>query len=194
MPESTATARRKPMMMTPFYIVLGIGAVMIAAVIVVLVLAATKPNSFRVERSIDIAAPAEKVFPYLDDLKQQRLWSPWDQKDPNMKREYSGAPRGVGAIYAWDGNREIGAGRQEITSVTPHSKIEANIDFFRPFEAHNRIEFLLKPAGGGTNVTWAIYGPMPFMSKVMSVFMSFDKMIGNEFEKGLMQLKGLAEK
>ena len=182
------------MMMTPFYLVLGIGAVMIAAVIIVLILAATKPNSFRVERSIEIAAPAAKIFPYFEDLRQQRLWSPWDQKDPGMKRTYSGAEKGVGAVYAWDGNKEIGAGRQEITSVTPHSKIEANIDFFRPMQVSNHIEYILCPAGNGTNVTWAIYGPMPFMSKIMSIFMSFDKMVGNEFEKGLLQLKGLAEK
>lgn len=182
------------MMMTPLYIVLGIGAVMIAAIVLVLLIALTKPNQFRVERSVDIAAPAAKIFPYLEDLRQQRLWSPWDQKDPNMKRTYSGAERGVGAIYEWDGNREIGAGRQELVSVTPHSKIEGKIDFIRPFEAHNRLEFLLKPAGSGTSVTWAIYGPMPFMSKVMSVFFSMDKMIGTEFEKGLSQLKTLVEK
>jgi uncharacterized protein YndB with AHSA1/START domain len=194
MPQAIAATRRKPMMMTPFYIVLGIGAVMITAIVVVLILALTKPNQFRVERSIDIAAPAAKIFPYLDDLKQQRLWSPWDQKDPDMKRVYMGPDRGVGQVYEWDGNKEIGAGRQEITSIAPNQKVEASIDFYRPMQVKNRIEFLLKPAGNGTNVTWAIFGPMPFMSKVMSVFMSFDKMVGNEFEKGLMQLKMLAEK
>jgi uncharacterized protein YndB with AHSA1/START domain len=182
------------MMMTPFYIVLGIGAVMITAIVAVLILASMQPNQFRVERSIDIAAPAQKVFPLLEDLKQQRLWSPWDQKDPNMKRTYSGAEKGAGAIYEWDGNREIGAGRQELVTVTPYSKIEGKIDFFRPFQANNRIEFLLRPSGNGTNVTWAIYGPMPFMSKVMCVFFSMDKMIGGEFEKGLVQMKALAEK
>jgi hypothetical protein len=182
------------MMMTPMYIVLGIGAVMIAAILLVLILAVTKPGQFRVERSIDIAASAAKIFPYLDDLRQQRLWSPWDQKDPNMKRTYSGAERGAGAIYEWDGNREIGAGRQEFVHVVPNERIDGKIDFFRPFRASNRIEFLLKPAGSGTNVTWAIFGPMPFMSKIMSVFISMDKMIGGEFEKGLVQLKALAEK
>lgn len=181
------------MMMTPFYIVLGIGAVMITAVIVVLLLAATKPNRFRVERSIGIAAPAGKIFPLLEDLRQQRFWSPWEQKDPDMKRTYSGAERGVGAIYEWDGDRNIGAGRQEIIAVTPSEKIEARIEFFRPMQASNRFEFLLEPAGNGTRVTWAIFGPMPFMSRVMSIFMSFDKMIGSEFEKGLSELKQLSE-
>lgn len=181
------------MMMTPMYIVLGIGASMIAAVIVVLLIAMTKPNQFRVERSIEIAAPAEKIFPFFEDLRAQRHWSPWDQKDPNMKRTYSGPEKGVGAVYEWDGNREIGAGRQEITSVKPYSKIDVMMDFFRPMKAKNHIEYILQPAGAGTRVTWAIHGPMLFMSKIMSVFMSFEKMIGTEFEKGLVQLKALAE-
>jgi hypothetical protein len=182
------------MMMTPFYIVLGIGAVMITAIVIVLILASMKPNQFRVERSINIAAPASKIFPYFEDLKQQRNWSPWEQKDPDMKRVYSGAEKGVGAIYKWNGNREIGAGRQEITTVTPHSKVDVTMDFFRPMQAKNYIEYILRPTGSGTQVTWAIHGPMLFMSKVMSVFMSFEKMIGGEFEKGLVQLKALAEK
>jgi uncharacterized protein YndB with AHSA1/START domain len=181
-------------MMTPLYFTLGIGAVMIAAIALAMLLAAMKPNYFRVERTVVIAAPPAKIFPFLEDLKAQRYWSPWDQKDPNMKRIYSGEDSGVGAVYEWDGNRQIGAGRQEITAVTPNEKIEGKIDFFRPMQASNRIEFLLKPAGAGTAVTWAIFGPMPFMSRVMSLFFSMDKMIGNEFEKGLLQLKALAEK
>ena len=182
------------MMMTPFYIVLGIGAVMIAAIVLVFAIAATRPDHFRVERSIDIAAPAAKIFPLLDDLRQQRLWSPWEQKDPDMKRSYSGAERGVGAVYEWDGDKNIGAGRQEITAVTPDAKIEARIDFFRPMQANNRFEYILRPAGGGTNITWAIFGPMPLFHRAMSLFMSMDKMIGGEFEKGLVQLKALAER
>ncbi len=182
------------MMMTPFYIVLGIGAVMIAAIVLVLIIAMTKPRQFRVERSVDVAAPAAKIFPFLDDLRQQRLWSPWDQKDPNMQRSFTGAERGTGAIYEWDGNRDIGSGRQEIVTVIPNEKIEGKIDFFRPFRASNRFEFLLRPAGNVTNVTWAIFGPMPFLSRVMSIFVSMDNMIGNEFEKGLLQLKTVAEK
>jgi uncharacterized protein YndB with AHSA1/START domain len=181
-------------MMTPLYFTLGIGAVMIAAIALAMLLAAMKPNYFRVERTVVIAAPPAKIFPFLEDLKAQRYWSPWDQKDPNMKRIYSGEDSGVGAVYEWDGNRQIGAGRQEITAVTPNEKIEGKIDFFRPMQASNRIEFLLKPSGAGTAVTWAIFGPMPFMSRVMSLFFSMDKMIGNEFEKGLLQLKALAEK
>lgn len=182
------------MMMTPFYIVIGIGAVMIAAILLVLTIAATRPNHFRVERSIDMAAPAEKIFPLLEDLKQQRLWSPYEQKDPGMKRTYSGAERGAGAIYEWDGDRNIGAGRQELVAVIPNQRIEGKIDFFRPMKASNRFEYLLEPAANGTRVTWAIFGPMPFASRVFSIFMDVDKMIGSDFEKGLMQLKQVAER
>ena len=182
------------MMMTPFYIVIGIGAVMIAAILLVLVIAAAKPNRFRVERSIGIAAPPGKIFPLLDDLRQQRLWSPYEQKDPGMKRTYSGAERGAGAVYEWDGDKNIGAGRQEIVSTTANERIEGKIDFFRPMKANNRFELLLRPAANGTNVTWAIFGPMPFSSRIFSVFMDFDKMIGSDFEKGLIELKQVAER
>lgn len=187
------------MMMTPFYLVIGIGAAMIAGILLVLTIAAGKPKRFRVERSIDIAAPAGKLFPLLDDLRQQRLWSPYEQKDPDMKRTYSGAERGVGAIYEWNGDKNIGAGRQEIVSATANERIEGKIDFFRPMKANNRFELLLKPAANGTNVngtnvTWAIFGPMPFSSRIFSIFMNFDRMIGNEFEKGLIELRALAEK
>lgn len=182
------------MMMTPLYFVLGIGAVMITAIVVVLILAAMKPKQFRVERSIAIAAPASGIFPYLENLMQQRLWSPYEQKDPDMKRVYSGPERGVGQIYEWDGNKEIGSGRQEIMALTKDEKVEATIDFYRPMRASNRLEFLLKPDAAGTKVTWAIFGPAPLSSRIFSIFMDFDKMVGNEFEKGLLQLKALAEK
>jgi hypothetical protein len=182
------------MMMTPFYIVLGIGAVMITAIVIVFVIALMKSNHFRVQRSIDINAPAGKIFPILNDLKQQRYWSPWDQKDPNMKRTYSGPETGVGSKYAWDGNKRIGAGSQEIMAVTPNERIDVNIDFTRPFEAHNKIEFILRSSGTGTNVTWAIQGPMNLFFRAMSVVMSMDKMMNAEFDKGLIQLKALAEK
>lgn len=175
-------------------IILVILAVLVVAVIALLVIGAFKPNHFRVERSLDIGAAPEKIFPYLNDLRQQRLWSPWDQKDPNMKRTYSGAERGVGAKYAWDGNKEIGAGSQEITGVTPYSGVDVKIDFIKPFAANNRIEFRLRPAGANTNVSWAIFGPHPYFFRVMSVLCNMDRMIGREFEKGLVQLKGLAEK
>lgn len=181
-------------MITPLYIFIGILAVLIFAVVLVFAIAAARPNHFRVERSIEIAAPPAKIFPLLDDLKQQRLWSPWDQKDPDMKRTYSGPERGVGAKYAWDGDRNIGAGSQEIVAITPNERIDINIDFTRPFAAHNKIEFILRPSGSGTNLTWAIQGPMPLLFRAMGVIFSMDKMMRAEFDKGLTQIKALAEK
>jgi uncharacterized protein YndB with AHSA1/START domain len=185
------------MMFTPFYIVLTLGVLLIAAFLAILLIAAFKPNHFRVQRSLDINAPAEKIFAVLNNLKQQRHWSPWDQKDPHMKRTYTGAESGVGAKYAWDGNKQIGAGSQQIMATKPNERIDINIDFTRPFEAHNKIEFILRPSGGGTNttnVTWAIHGPMPFMFRAMSVLCTMDKMMSKEFDKGLTQLKALVEK
>ena len=171
----------------------------IAVVIVVLLAAAlayaaTKPDTFRVQRSTSIKAPPEKIFPLLDDLRSHATWSPWDQKDPAMKRTYSGAARGKGAVYEWDGNKNIGKGRMEITETSPPSRVIFKLDFIKPFEAHNIAELVLEPKGDATNVTWAIYGPNLFLGKVMSLVCNMDRMIGKEFETGLANLKRLTEK
>jgi uncharacterized protein YndB with AHSA1/START domain len=171
----------------------------IAVVIVVLLAAAlayaaTKPDTFRVQRSTSIKAPPEKIFPLLDDLRSHVTWSPWDQKDPAMKRTYSGAARGKGAVYEWDGNRNIGKGRMEITETSPPSRVVFKLDFIKPFEAHNIAELVLEPKGDATNVTWAIYGPNLFLGKVMSLVCNMDRMIGKEFETGLANLRRLTEK
>lgn len=169
-------------------------AVAVIAVIAVLGLAATKPNTFRVERTVTVNAAPEKIFPLINDLREQNKWSPWDKKDPAMKRTFSGATKGVGAVYEWDGNKEIGAGRMEIMGSVAPSRVVMKLDFIRPMEGHNIAALTLDPRGPATAVTWSIRGPMPFVSKVMCVFMDMDKMIGVEFEKGLADLKILAEK
>jgi uncharacterized protein YndB with AHSA1/START domain len=171
--------------------------VIVVAVAAVLAYAATKPDTFMVRRSASIAAPAEKIFPMIDDLRAQSAWSPFE-KDPNMKRTHSGAPRGKGAVYAWDGNRQVGAGRIAITESVPHSKVVLLLDMARPFKAHNTVEFTLDRIGAGTNVTgtkvtWAMQGRRPYMAKVMGLFMDCDKMCGGMFEEGLAKLKALAE-
>lgn len=171
-----------------------IAAVLAAAVVILLIVASTRPNSFRVERTVNVAAKPEKIFPLLNDLRAQNAWSPWDKKDPGMKRTYSGAEKGVGAVYEWDGNKEIGAGRLEIVESTPASRVVMKLDFIKPMEGHNVAELSLEPKGGATEVTWSIAGPMPFVSKIFSLFCSMDTMIGKEFEKGLGDLKILAEK
>lgn len=158
----------------------------------VLAYAATRSDTFMVRRSASIAAPPEKIFPMIDDLRAQSAWSPFE-KDPNMKRTHSGAPRGKGAVYAWDGNRQVGAGRIAITDSVPSSKVVLLLDMSRPFKAHNTVEFTLDRIGAGTNVTWAMQGRQPYMAKVMGLFVDCDKMCGGMFEEGLAKLKALAE-
>ena len=171
---------------------------MVAVVIAVLLVAAlayaaTKPDTFRVQRSTSIKAAPEKIFPLVNDLRSHGSWSPWEKKDPAMKRTYSGAASGKGAVYEWDGNKNIGQGRMEITDTSP-SKVVFKMDFIKPFEAHNIAEIAMEPKGDVTNVTWAIYGPSPYVSKVMSLVCNIDKMIGKEFETGLANLKTITEK
>ena len=166
--------------------------VIAVAVAAVLAYAASKPDTFMVRRSVSIAAPPEKIFPMIDDLRAQSAWSPFE-KDPNMKRTHSGAPRGKGAVYAWDGNRQVGAGRIAITESVPTSKVVLLLDMIRPFKAHNTVEFTLDRIGAGTNVTWAMQGRQPYMAKVMGLFVDCDKMCGGMFEEGLAKLKALAE-
>jgi uncharacterized protein YndB with AHSA1/START domain len=164
--------------------------VLIAAV---LVFAATKPDTFRVERSASIKAPPEKIFPLLNDFQRWDAWSPWEKKDPAMKRTYSASTSGKGAEYAWEGNKDVGQGRMEIAESVPPSKLAIKLDFLKPFETHNRVEFTLEPKGDSTNVTWAMQGPAPYISKLMQVFVSMDKLIGKDFETGLANLKAAAE-
>ncbi len=154
--------------------------------------AATRPNTFRVERSITIKAPPERIAGHINDFHQWGAWSPWEKLDPNMKRTYQGPASGVGAAYAWDGNKEVGRGRMEITETTP-SKTLIKLDFLQPFESHNTAEFTFVPMGDSTKVVWAMYGPNPYISKVMGIFWNMDKMIGGDFDKGLTSLKTVAE-
>jgi uncharacterized protein YndB with AHSA1/START domain len=165
-------------------------ALIIAAV---LIYAATKPDTFRIERSTTIKASPEKISAYLTDFKQWAAWSPWEEKDPAMKRTYSGSASGKGAVYGWEGNKNVGTGRMEILDVQPN-KVTIKLDFLAPFEAHNTTEYDLVPQGDSTQLTWAMHGPANLMTKVMHVFMNMDKMVGPDFEAGLAKLKAAAEK
>jgi uncharacterized protein YndB with AHSA1/START domain len=175
-------------------IIVVIAILLAVAIGIILLLAATKPNSFSVRRSASVNAPAEKIFAVLNDFHQWKGWSPWENRDPGMKRSYEGSERGKGAVYAWDGNRNVGAGRMEILEATTPSRLLIKLDFIKPFEGHNTAEFTLVPQGAGTNVNWVMQGPAPFMSKVMQVFIDCDRMIGKDFEAGLANLKTLVEK
>ena len=171
--------------------VLGVIAVLIAAV---LLFATTKPNTFEVQRSITIKAPPEKVYALIDDFHRWQEWSPWEKLDPAMQRTFTGPASGKGAAYAWLGNSKVGSGRMEITDPQPPSKIAIQLDFITPFEGHNIAEFGLQPQADGTQVTWTMRGPTPYISKVMQVFVSMDKLIGKDFEAGLANMKAVAEK
>jgi uncharacterized protein YndB with AHSA1/START domain len=174
-------------------VIIVIAVVLAVAIAIVLILAATKPDSFSYARAIDIAAPAERIFPRINDFHQWAAWSPWENKDPAMKRTYEGAASGKGAIYCWEGDKNVGTGGMEIIEAEAPSKILIKLDFLKPFEAHNIAEFTMLPQGAGTRLTWVMRGPAPFISKLMQVFINFDRMIGKDFEIGLANLKKLAE-
>jgi uncharacterized protein YndB with AHSA1/START domain len=176
--------------MTRFKRPLIIATLMFAAV---LIYAATKPDVFHVERSISIQAAPEKIYPLISDLHNFALWSPYEKMDPQMKRTFSGAPVGKGAVYEWEGNQQVGHGRMEIIKAEPSSDVLIQLDFFSPMEAHNQAEFRLHPQGRYTTVSWSMSGPAPYLSKIMTLFFSMDKMVGDQFEEGLRNLKNRAE-
>lgn len=153
--------------------------------------AGTRPGTFRVQRSVLIQAPPEAILPHITDFRRWSAWSPYEKLDPQMKKTYGGAASGPGAVYTWEG-RKAGAGRMEMRGVSPR-QVTLQLDFTRPFKAHNTAEFTLQPEGAATRVTWATYGPSPFMSKLAGVFLDLDELIGKDFVAGLASLKTLAE-
>ena len=171
-----------------------VAVVLAIAIAIVLILAATKPDHFAVQRSTTIKAPPEKIFALINDFHLWGSWSPYEHKDPAMKRTFSGAARGNGAVYAWEGDKNVGSGRMEILEAAAPSRIVIKLDFYSPFEAHNTAEFTMLPQGDETRVTWRMHGPAPFMARIMHVFINIDKMVGKDFEFGLANLKRLAEK
>lgn len=150
-------------------------------------------DTFRVERSIVIDAPATAIYPHIDDFRAWADWSPYEKMDANLAKTYSGAARGVGANYAWVG-KKAGSGSMEILEADAPSKVVIALRFTKPFAANNTGEFTLTPQGSGTKVTWAMHGPNTLMSKVMGLFFSMDKMVGPQFDEGLASLKGITEK
>jgi hypothetical protein len=155
--------------------------------------AALQPDTFHVERMATVAAGPERILPLLGDFHRWQAWSPWEKLDPQMKRTFAGAPNGRGAVYEWSGNSNAGAGRMEIVSATA-SAIAIKLDFLEPFASSNTTSFALQPSSAGTQIIWSMDGPMPYLSKLMCVFVSMDRLIGKDFETGLVQLKAAAEK
>jgi uncharacterized protein YndB with AHSA1/START domain len=176
-----------------FETVVAIAVLLALAIAIVLILATRKPDTFSVKREATINAPPEKIFALVSDFHRWGGWSPWEQRDPAMKRSFAGAERGKGAVYAWEGNRNVGAGRMEILEAEAPSRVLIKLDFIKPFEGHNTAEFTMLPQGGATTLSWVMKGPAPLMAKVMHVFINMDRMIGKDFEAGLANLKRLAE-
>ena len=170
-------------------ILIGIAVIIIVFVIIV----ATRPSEYSVTRSVAIAAPPDAVFPHINELKKWDAWNPWGKADPNMKFTYGGPASGVGANYAWAGNKEVGEGRATITESRPGESVKFKMEFFKPMSATSEMEFTFKPQGNQTEVTVTVTGEKNFMAKAFCLFMSMDKMIGGKFEKALVDLKAIAE-
>lgn len=168
--------------------------VAVAVIIVVFVIiVATRPDDFRVTRSANISAPPAAIFAQVNDFHNWDAWSPWAKLDPACKNTLEGAPAGKGAIFAWDGNKKVGAGRMTVTESQPNELIRIKLEFLKPFKATNTTEFTFKPEGNSTVVAWSMFGKNNFMSKAFGLFMNCDKMIGGDFEKGVAQMKSVAE-
>lgn len=165
----------------------------LAVVVLLLVVIASRPAAFRVARSAVIEAPSEVVFALINDFRQWGKWSPYEKRDPNLKRTYEGPPAGTGSAYSWAGNAQIGEGRMTMTESKPNERIAIKLEFFKPWKATNEVEFTLRPVANGVSVTWAMTGKKNFVCKAFSLFMSMDRMIGDDYEKGLAELKRQAE-
>lgn len=155
--------------------------------------AATRPSEFRIQRRGRIAAPPRDIVPHLDDFRAWMAWSPWEKLDPAMQRTYGGPARGVGATYAWDGNKKAGAGRMEITRSDDQG-VAMTLDFTRPMRATNVTEFALTPVDGSTDVVWTMNGSNNLMGKLFGVFVNMDQLVGRDFEAGLASLKAVSER
>ena len=171
-------------------IVFGVVAALVLLFVIFVVL---QPSQFRIERKTRIAASPAAIFAQVNDFRKWEDWSPWDKIDPNLQRTYDGAPAGVGAKYAWVGNKQVGEGKMTILESRPGELIQIKLEFLRPFAATNTAEFNFQPEGQNTVVTWAMVGNNNFMGKTFGLLMNMDKMIGKDFEKGLAAMKGLAE-
>jgi uncharacterized protein YndB with AHSA1/START domain len=160
----------------------------------ILLFAATRPDTFQVQRTTSIKAPPEKIFPLINNLQSFGAWNPFAKKDPGIKESYSGPASGKGAICVFDGNQDVGKGSLEITESSPPSRVVMQLRMTEPMQADNQIEFILEPKGDVTHVTWTMHGPVPYFAKIIHLVFNMDRMIGGDFETGLASLKSVAEK
>jgi len=170
-----------------------IALLLIVAMVAFLGFASTKPNDFRIERSMTMAAPAAKIFEQVNNPRKMAAWSPWNKMDPDGKFLYEGPASGVGAVSKWSGNMNLGEGSATIVESKPNTLVKTRLDFVKPMAGSHTGEFILKQTGGTTEVTWAMYGTNNFIGKVMGLIMNCDKMVGGQFEEGLTSLKTRVE-
>jgi len=175
-------------------ILLSTGVLIVAAIAGLLAYATTRPDVFRVERSVSIAASPDKIRPLINDMHAFNSWNPYNRKDPAMKSTYRGPQAGPGAAYDFDGNGEVGKGSLQIIEPSGPDTVSMQLNMIAPMEGRNLIDFRLRPEGQGTRVTWSMHGPTPYVAKVLHVIFDMDKMIGRDFDSGLASLKALAEK
>ena len=170
----------------------ALGIFFVLLVGAVLAYIATRPDTYQVERSAEVGAPPDVVFALIDDLHQWPRWSPWEKLDPGMKKTYEGSPSGVGSIYSWAGNAQVGEGRITIVESKPAELVRVKLEYFKPFAGTSEARFELAPSGAGTRVRWAVEGQNGFAAKAFSLVMDMDKMLGGFFERGLADLGSAA--
>jgi hypothetical protein len=167
--------------------------ILLTAIVVLAIVVAMQPADFRVERSATMSAPPQSVFVQVDDLRKWEAWNPWQKLDPAMKMTYAGPPSGPGASYAWTGNNQVGEGRLTITESRPNDLVRIKLEFMKPLAATNTATFTFKPQGNQTAVTWSMEGRNNFLAKAINLFMNMDRMVGGQFERGLADMKKIAE-
>ena len=174
-------------------VAIRVGLGLAAVIVVLLIVIATRPSTYRVERHATIAAPVDLVFAQVKDFRKWEAWSPWGKLDPAMKTTFGGTQGEVGAVYEWEGNDDVGAGRMTLTAIKPNERVDIKLEFVKPFESRADNGFMVASAGSDTKITWFMTGENNFMGKAFGLFMDMDQMIGKDFEKGLADMKKVAE-
>ncbi len=167
---------------------------LLALIVILVIVIALQPSEYRVARSLPMVAPPADVFAQVNDFHRWDAWSPWAKLDPNMKTTFSGETSGKGAAYSWVGNKDVGEGRMTIIESRPNDLVRVNLEFLKPFASTALTDFTFKPQGDKTLVTWTMTGHNNFIGKAFCLFMSMDKMIGGDFEKGLAAMKSVVER
>jgi len=173
-------------------VILAVVFTFLAIPLLVVVVAATRPATYQVQRSISLAAPPDAVYGAVVDFNRWERWSPWARLDPRQKTTVVG--EGVGAVYTWSGDDKVGAGRMTIVEAVPGSRVGIKLEFLRPFESTSETSFQVVPDGAGSRLTWSMKGTNGYVARAMSIFMDMDKLIGPDFEKGLASLKAEVER